>query len=66
MWSEGSVCPLTFGNGDKEMTTDTETVVRRACHAAEGNVMDVQGFIDLCANDGVFNAVGQEGDGSCA
>jgi ketosteroid isomerase-like protein len=42
------------------MTTDAETVVRRAYHAAEGNVMDVQGLIDLFADDGVFNAVGQE------
>jgi len=48
------------------VTTDAETIVRRAYHAAEGNVMDVQGFIDLFADDGVFNAVGQEGDGSCA
>jgi hypothetical protein len=38
------------------MTTDAETVVRRAYHAAEGNVMDVQGFIDLFADDGVINA----------
>jgi ketosteroid isomerase-like protein len=37
------------------MTTDAETVVRRAYHAAEGNVMDVQGFIDLFAADGVIN-----------
>jgi hypothetical protein len=42
------------------MTTDAETIVRRAYHAAEGNVMDVQGFIDLFADDGVFNAVGQK------
>jgi hypothetical protein len=41
------------------MTTDAETVVRRAYHLAEGNVMDVQGFIDLFADDGVLNA-GQE------
>jgi SnoaL-like domain len=33
-----------------------ETVVRRAYHAAEGNVMDVQGFIDLFADDGVMHA----------
>ena len=39
------------------MRTDAETVVRRAYHAAEGNVMDVQGFVDLFANDGVFNDV---------
>jgi catechol 2,3-dioxygenase-like lactoylglutathione lyase family enzyme len=38
------------------MTTDAETLVRRAYHAAEGNVMDVQGFIDLFADDGVINA----------
>ena len=42
------------------VTTDAETIVRRAYHAAEGNVMDVQGFIDLFDDDGVFNAVGQE------
>jgi ketosteroid isomerase-like protein len=40
------------------MTTDAETIVRRAHHAAEGNVMDVQGFIDLFAEDGVFNGIG--------
>jgi SnoaL-like protein len=38
------------------MPTDAETVVRRAYHAAEGNVMDVQGFIDLFADDGVIHA----------
>ncbi|HKA49473.1 MAG TPA: nuclear transport factor 2 family protein [Candidatus Dormibacteraeota bacterium] len=42
------------------MTTDAEALVRRAYHLAEGNVMDVQGFIDLFADDGVLNAVGQE------
>jgi ketosteroid isomerase-like protein len=41
------------------MITNAENLVRRAYHAAEGNVMDVQGFIDLFADDGVFNAVGQ-------
>src|SRR6266851_364233 len=47
------------------MTTDAETVVRRAYHAAEGNVMDVQGFIDLFATDGVINMghAGQEYSG---
>jgi hypothetical protein len=29
------------------MTTDAETVVRRAYHAAEGNVMDVQALSQL-------------------
>ena len=28
------------------MTTDAETLVRRAYQLAEGNVMDVQGFVD--------------------
>jgi len=41
------------------MITNAEKLVRRAYHAAEGNVMDVQGFIDLFAHDGVFNAVGK-------
>ena len=40
----------------KTMTSDAETIVRRAYHAAEGNVMDVQGFIDLFADDGVIHA----------
>lgn len=44
------------------MTTDAETVVRRVYHAAEGDVMDVQGFVDLFANDGVIN-MGHAGQG---
>ena len=39
------------------MATDAETVVRQAYHAAEGSVLDVQGFMDLFAEDGVFNNV---------
>jgi ketosteroid isomerase-like protein len=43
------------------MTTDTEALVRRAYQLAEGDVLDVAGFIDLFAEDGVFNnVVGQE------
>jgi hypothetical protein len=38
------------------MTTDAETLVRRAYQLAEGNVMDVQGFVDLFADDGEINA----------
>jgi len=52
-----------FGCADETemtVTTDAAAIVRRAYRAAEGNVMDVQGFIDLFADDGVFNAVGQE------
>jgi hypothetical protein len=40
------------------MTTDTEALVRRAYHCAEGNVLDVQGFTDLFAEDGVFTGIG--------
>jgi hypothetical protein len=40
------------------MTTGTEALVRRAYHMAEGDVLDVQGFIDLLAEDGVFNGIG--------
>lgn len=36
------------------MTTDTEALVRRAYHYAEGDVLDVRGFIDQFADDGVF------------
>jgi len=41
------------------MTTDAEALVRRAYHLAEGNVMDVRGFMDLFADDGMLNAGGQ-------
>ncbi len=41
------------------MTTDAEALVRRAYHLAEGNVMDVRGFRDLFADDGMVNAGGQ-------
>ena len=40
------------------MTTDTEALVRRAYHLAEGDVLDAQGFIDLFTEDGVFNGIG--------
>ncbi|MGW7368346.1 ester cyclase [Streptomyces sp. NPDC054841] len=39
------------------MNTDAETVVRAAYRAAEGSVLDVQGSVDLFAEDGVFNNV---------
>ncbi len=32
------------------MTYDNEAIVRHTYHTAEGNVMDVQGFIDLFAS----------------
>ncbi|MFJ8313597.1 MULTISPECIES: ester cyclase [unclassified Streptomyces] len=39
------------------MAGDAETVVRAAYHAAEGGVLDVEGFRELFAEDGVFNNV---------
>ncbi len=41
------------------MTTEAEALVRRAYHLAEGNVMDVRGFMELFAADGMVNAGGQ-------
>ena len=40
------------------VTTDTEALVRRAYHMAQGDVLNIQGFIDLFAEDGVFNGIG--------
>ena len=40
------------------MTTDTEALMRQAYHLAEGDVLDVSGFVDLFAEDGVFNGIG--------
>jgi hypothetical protein len=40
------------------MTTDIEALGRRAYHFAEGNALGVLGFIDLFAEDGVFNGIG--------
>jgi hypothetical protein len=40
------------------VTTGTGALVRRAYHLAEGDVLDVQGFIDLFAEDGVLNGIG--------
>jgi hypothetical protein len=42
-----------------DMTTDAESLVRRAYQLAEGTVMDVRGFSDLFAADGVLTAGGQ-------
>jgi ketosteroid isomerase-like protein len=43
------------------MTYDNEAIVRHAYHTAEGNVLDVAGFVGSFAEDGVFNnVVGQE------
>lgn len=39
------------------MAYDNEAVVRHAYHAAEGNVLDVAGFVASFTEDGVFNNV---------
>lgn len=40
------------------VTTDTEALVRRAYHMAQGDVLDIDGFVALFAEDGVFNGIG--------
>ena len=37
------------------MTYDNEAIVRHAYHTAEGNVLDVAGFVGSFASDGVIN-----------
>ncbi len=51
-----------------QTTTNAEAIVRRAYHTAEGSVLDVQGFMDLFAEDGVINLghAGQEFTGGQA
>src|SRR5207253_10894138 len=39
------------------MNYDNEAIVRNAYHTAEGNVLDIPGWIDSCTEDGVFNNV---------
>ena len=39
------------------MSYDNEAVVRHAYHTAEGNVLDVAGFVAGFTDDGVFNNV---------
>ena len=53
--------PHHFRRKGPEMTYDNEAIVRRAYHAAEGDVLDVAGFVGAFAENGVFNdIVGQE------
>jgi ketosteroid isomerase-like protein len=43
------------------MTYDNEAIVRAAYHAAEGDVLDVAGFVGAFTDNGVFNdVVGQQ------
>jgi hypothetical protein len=42
---------------DSQVTYDNEAVVRNAYHTAEGNVLDIPGWIDSFTEDGVFNNV---------
>ena len=39
------------------MTYDNEAIARNAYHTAEGNVLDIPGWIDSFTEDGVFNNV---------
>lgn len=40
------------------VTTDTEALLRSAYDLAEGDRLDGEGFIDLFAENGVFNGIG--------
>ena len=40
---------------ESEITYDNEAIVREAYRTAEGNVMDIPGFVGLFADDGVIN-----------
>jgi hypothetical protein len=51
-----SSCPIP--RREITLTTDNEALVRRAHHFAEGDVLDVQGFVGLLAEDGVCNGIG--------
>src|SRR5260221_287923 len=42
---------------ESQMTYDNEAIVRNAYHTAEGNVLDVPGWIGSFTEDGVFNNV---------
>ena len=46
------------------MTSSVEEVVRKAYHYAEGDVLDVQAFVDLFTEDGVFRDM-EIGRASC-
>src|SRR5438132_12478584 len=39
------------------MNYDNEAIVRNAYHTAEGNVLDIPGWIGSFTEDGVFNSV---------
>ena len=42
------------------MTYDNEAIVRNAYHTAEGNVLDIPGWVGSFTEDGVFNNVSGE------
>src|SRR5258708_15021487 len=45
---------------ESQMTYDNEAIVRNAYHTAEGNVLDIPGWIGSFTEDGVFNNVSGE------
>ena len=47
------------------MTFDNEAIVRNAYHTAEGNVLDIPGWIGSFTEDGVFNNVSGEASYRC-
>ena len=50
---------------ESQMTYDNEAIVRIAYHTAEGNVLDIPGWIGSFTEDGVFNNVSGEESYRC-
>src|SRR6266481_2223007 len=46
--------------GESQMTYDNEAIVRNAYHTAEGNVLNIPGWIGSFTEDGVFTNVSGE------
>lgn len=50
---------LPIADAQTNSAESAESIVRRAYHMAEGNVMDMEGFKNLFADDGVVRASGK-------
>src|ERR1700719_3620713 len=52
--------PTAIMNRESQLTYDNEAIVRNAYHTAEGNVLDIPGWVGSFTEDGVFNNVSGE------
>ena len=55
--NEDSAVEKAVTRRESQMTSDNEVIVRNAYHTAEGNVLDIPGWIGSFTEDGVFNNV---------